>query len=113
MIGFLRLLTNRAIMGDSTMTVEGALDLYDRWHRDPRVELAPEPPQTDSQFRKALRPIASQSSTKAIADCYLIGFASAGGAHIVTLDKGLASMSRAQKTPVTLIRPVPPKGAHN
>jgi predicted nucleic acid-binding protein len=43
MLGFLRLLTNQQVMGDSTTTLAGALELYDRWMQDPRVELAPEP----------------------------------------------------------------------
>src|SRR5208283_4008130 len=43
MLGFLRLLTDRQVMGDSTTTVAGALQLYDRWRQDPRVEMAAEP----------------------------------------------------------------------
>ncbi len=42
MLGFLRLLTNRQVMGDSTATLSGALEIYDRWRQDPRVELAVE-----------------------------------------------------------------------
>jgi predicted nucleic acid-binding protein len=99
MLGFLRLLTNRAVMGDSTATVNNALELYDRWILDPRVELASEPRSIDKLFRQALGPVA-------IADCYLIGFAAAAGAHIVTLDKGLAGSAKARRVPVTLIQPI-------
>jgi toxin-antitoxin system PIN domain toxin len=106
MLGFLRLLTNRTVMGDSTITLKSALDLYDQWILDPRVELAPEPRLIDKPFRKALSPVSSQLATKAIADCYLVGFAAAAGARIVTLDKGLAGMAKRQKVPVALIRPV-------
>jgi toxin-antitoxin system PIN domain toxin len=105
MLGFLRLLTNRAVMGDSTVTVNSALRLYDQWTLDPRVELVPEPRSIDSLFREALAPVAVQSATKAIADCYLIGFAAAAGAHLVTLDKGLAGLARRQRVLATLVRP--------
>jgi predicted nucleic acid-binding protein len=93
-------------MGDSTVTVNDALRLYDQWTLDPRVELVPEPRRVDKLFRRALVPVAAQSATKAIADCYLIGFAAEGGAHLVTLDKGLAGLARRQEVPVSLIRPV-------
>jgi len=106
MLGLLRLLTNRAVMGDSTITLDGALNVYDQWIRDPRVELAPEPLGIDKQFRQALSPVSGQPATKAIADCYLVGFAAAARAHIVTLDKGLAGMAKRQKVSAALIRPV-------
>jgi uncharacterized protein len=106
MLGFLRLLTNRAVMGDSTATVSNALRIYDQWILDPRVELMPEPRGIDKLFRQALGPVAVQPATKAIADCYLIGLAGAAGAQIVTLDKGLAGLAKGQRVPVTLIRPV-------
>ena len=106
MLGFLRLLTNRTVMGDSTITLNNALKLYDRWILDPRVELLPEPRRIDKLFRQALSPVAAQPATKAITDCYLIGFAAAAGAHIVTFDRGLAGMAKRQKVRVALIRPV-------
>ena len=91
MLGFLRLLTNQAVMGDSITTLAGALQLYDQWTEDPRVELAPVPRGAEVLFRQATAPFALQPATKAIADCYLVGFAEAAGGHIVTLDKGLAA----------------------
>jgi len=104
MLGFLRLLTSRAVMGDSVVTVNGALQIYDQWILDPRVELATEPRGLDQPFRRALASVALQSATKAIADSYLTGFASASGAQVVTLDKGLAASARSQRVPVTLLR---------
>jgi predicted nucleic acid-binding protein len=64
MLGFLRLLTNRQVMGDSTVTVSEALGLYGRWRRDPRVELAPEPHAAEVRFRLALRPHGNAAATK-------------------------------------------------
>jgi hypothetical protein len=43
MLGFRRLLTNQQVMGESTTTSAEALQLYDRWTEDPRVELSAEP----------------------------------------------------------------------
>jgi toxin-antitoxin system PIN domain toxin len=73
MLGFLRLLTNRQVMGGSTVTLAAALELYDRWRSDPRVELAGEPRGTEQRFREALRGHADEPATKAVADCYLVG----------------------------------------
>ena len=75
-------------MGDSTTSLAGALQIYDRWAEDPRVELAAEPRGAETLFRQAIAPFALQSATKAVADCYLIGFAEAAGAHVVTFDRG-------------------------
>jgi hypothetical protein len=104
-LGFLRLLTNEKVMGGSTATVTSALQLYDRWKQDPRVELAHEPRGTEALFRQAIARFGRLSATKAIADCYLVGFAEASGAHIVTFDRGLAESARRRKVAVTLIHP--------
>jgi len=105
MLGLLRLLTNEQVMGQSVITVLEALGLYDRWNKDPRVELAHEPLGMEGVFRRALAPVAGQRATKAIMDCYLASFALATGSKLVTLDKGLAAAAKARKLPVTLIRP--------
>ena len=106
MLGFLRLLTNQQVMGGSTATLAGALQLYDRWAQDPRVELAPEPRGAETLFRQALAPFALQPATKAVADCYLIGFAEAAGAHVVTFDRALAATAQFRQVPVALLDPV-------
>jgi toxin-antitoxin system PIN domain toxin len=105
MLGLLRLLTNPNIMAGETFNIAGALAIYDRWMLDPRVELAAEPRQTDAAFRRALAPLARLTATKAVADSYLIGFAEAAGARIVTFDRGLASHSRRRRVTCTLIPP--------
>jgi toxin-antitoxin system PIN domain toxin len=105
MLGFLRLLTNRKVMGDSTTTLAGALLLYDRWVEDPRVELAPEPRGAETLFRQATAPFALQPATKAVADCYLVGFAEAAGARVVTFDRGLAATAQFRRVPVALLEP--------
>ena len=104
MLGLLRLLTNAKVMGDSTVTIGDALKLYEQWLQDPRVELVPEPRTLEKAFRAALQPFTWQPATKAIADCYLIGFAEASGAHLVTFDQGLANAAQARKVPVMLLQ---------
>jgi toxin-antitoxin system PIN domain toxin len=106
MLGLLRLLTNQKVMGDSTTTLAGALQLYDRWAEDPRVELAAEPRGAETLFRQAIAPFALQTATKAVADCYLIGFAEAAGAHVVTFDRALAATAIFRQVPVALLEPV-------
>lgn len=106
MLGLLRLLTNQQVMGDSTTTVAEALELYDRWRQDPRVDLVPEPRGAEALFRQTLAPYAAQPTTKAVADCYLVGFAEAAGAHLVTFDKGMAATAQFRHVPATLLQPV-------
>jgi hypothetical protein len=106
MLGFLRLLTNRQVMGDSTATLAGALELYDRWRQDPRVDIAPELRGTEGLFRQALAPHALEPATKAIADCYLVAFAEATAARLVTFDRGLAATAQFRQVPVVLLAPV-------
>jgi uncharacterized protein len=105
MLGFLRLLTNRKVMGDSTATLAGALELYDQWRQDPRVDMAAELRGTEELFRQALAPHVLQPATKTIADCYLVGFAGAAGARLVTFDRGLAATAQFRKVPVALLEP--------
>ena len=103
MLGFLRLLTNRKVMGDSTYTLGQALAVFDQWNQDPRVSVAAEHQGAEMFFRLAIVPFESQPATKAIADCYLVGFAESAGAQLVTFDKGLAASAKFRKVPVTLI----------
>jgi len=105
MLGLLRLLTNELVMGDSTTTLAEALQLYDRWTEDPRVELAAELHGTEALFRQATVPYSLQPATKAIADCYLVGFAESSGAHLVTFDRGLTATARFRRVPVALLLP--------
>ena len=70
------------------------------------MELAAELRGTEALFRQALAPHSLQSATKAIADCYLVGFAEAAGAHLVTFDRGLAAAAQFRQVPVALLEAV-------
>lgn len=103
MLGFLRMLTNGAVMGDSRQTLGQAFQIYDFWTRDERVGMVGEPQEVEILLRQAAGPHMAQSATKVITDCYLAGFAEAVGAKLVTFDKGLAHMAKMQKQGVVLL----------
>jgi uncharacterized protein len=103
MLGLLRLLTNRSVMGDSVASLRQAFDIYDRWMLDPRVSLATEPRGLEAIFRQTASPHLSMPATKAIADCYLASFAERAGAEIVTFDRGLIAAAKLRGNPV--VRP--------
>jgi predicted nucleic acid-binding protein len=94
MLGFLRLLTNQSVMGDSVTTLGEAFDIYDRWMIDPRVSLAPEPRGVEMLLRETAEPFLAAHATKAIAG-YLCAFAGATGAKVVTFDRGLTATAKS------------------
>jgi hypothetical protein len=95
-LGILRLLTNKAVMGDETLTVRQAWSVYDRWLEDPRVEFCPEPQQAESSFRLATEPFAAKAASKWIGDCWLLAFAQATHSPLVTFDQALYDFARKQ-----------------
>jgi len=94
MLGFLRLLTTRQIMGERTMVVADALKIYDRLFDDSRVQFRQEPIRIGRAIRSALEPVKEQAAPKAISDCYLIAFAKTSNAYLVTMDKALAGIGQ-------------------
>lgn len=103
MLGFLRMLTNSAVMGESTKTLGQAFEIYDVWTRDERVGMVAEPREVEILLRAAAGPHMTGPATKMIADCYLAGFAEAIGAKLVTFDKGLAHTAKIRKNAVVLL----------
>jgi uncharacterized protein len=91
-LGLLRLLTAEPVMGDEVMTQQQAWVAYDRWLRDPRVDLLDEPAGIESRFRALTR--LRQPATKDWADSYLAAFAAVGHLTVVTFDKGLRAKAR-------------------
>jgi toxin-antitoxin system PIN domain toxin len=92
-LGLLRLLTAEAVMRDEVMTQPQAWAAYDRWLRDPRVELVDEPAEIEVRFRALTR--LRQPATKDWADSYLAAFATVGQLTLVSLDRGLASKTKS------------------
>jgi predicted nucleic acid-binding protein len=95
-IGLLRLLTNTAVMGGKALTLGEAWSVYDDWLKDPRVEFYPEPRNVDAGFRRATRPFAGQTAAKWVGDCWLLAYAEAAQARLVTFDRGLYEFAEKQ-----------------
>ena len=95
-LGMLRLLTNKAVMGDGTLTLRQAWAVYDRWLEDPRVEFYPEPRDLEAEFRRATEPFAGKQASKWVGDCWLLAFAEAVKAQLVTFDHALHEFAHKQ-----------------
>jgi toxin-antitoxin system PIN domain toxin len=95
-IGLLRLLTNQSVMGEQTLTLRKAWDIYDRWFNDPRVEFHPEPRSLDAAFRDAMAPFAGRAASKWVGDCYLLAYAKQSHATLVTFDRALYDLARKE-----------------
>jgi len=101
-LGFLRLLTNEAVMGEKTLTIDGAWKLYDRWISDGQVVFCPEPRGIELAFRRALSPFGGQPASKCVADCYLLAFAVQVDATLITFDRPLHATARRQGCPAVI-----------
>jgi uncharacterized protein len=104
MLGLLRLLTNPAVMGDDTLTLGAAFEVYDQVSQDERVTMIDEPRGVESFLRDAAKPHMRRAATKAVTDCYLAAFAEAIGAALVTFDKALAHTARLRRNAVVLLK---------
>ena len=92
-LGFLRLLTAGAVMGDDVLTQASAWSVYDRWLDDDRIGYAEEPAGLDRAFRSLTR--LRQASPKAWADAYLMAFAERSRMPLVTFDRALKGRTGA------------------
>ncbi|MGB9030771.1 MAG: TA system VapC family ribonuclease toxin [Acidobacteriaceae bacterium] len=93
-LGLLRLLTNASVTGNQGLTLGQAWAVYDGWMQDPRVEFYPEPRTIDLEFRQAMEPFAGKPASKWVGDCWLLAFAAAAGAELVTFDRALFDFGR-------------------
>jgi len=95
-LGLLRLLTNKAVMGDLTLTLSEAWAVYDRWLEDPCVEFCSDPRQVEESFRLATEPFSTQTASKWVGDCWLLAFAQATHSRLITFDKALFEFAHNQ-----------------
>lgn len=102
-LGLLRLLTHAQVMGGSVATVSAAFAVYDEFLADPRISFRPDPEALDPLMRALSKPFARQTAAKLIGDLYLIAFAAAAGATLVTFDKAMASAARKRRSAVLLL----------
>jgi len=87
-MGFLRLLTAEAVLGDEVMHQRQAWQTYDRWLEDDRVACLEEPSGLERIFRNLTR--LRRTATKDWADSYLCAFATASQLSLVTFDRSLS-----------------------
>jgi toxin-antitoxin system PIN domain toxin len=109
-LGLLRLLTNRAVMGQQTLNLGTAWGVYDQWLQDPRVTFEAEPGGLDGVFRDVTEQLSGQQASKWVGDCYLLAYAKQSSATLVTFDKGLLRLAR--ETGCSAIAPDLSEGAY-
>jgi predicted nucleic acid-binding protein len=80
-------------MGAETKTMKQAWKIYDFWVEDPRIDLHPEPRGVEAGFRETTEPFALNAASKWVGDCYLLAYAEACGATLVTYDKALLELA--------------------
>lgn len=88
-LGFLRLLTTEAVMGQDTLTQVQAWKEYDAWLTTGLAVLRNEPVQLEDVLRSFSRQ--PRSSPKEWADSYLAAYSVAANIPLVTFDRGLKS----------------------
>lgn len=89
-LAFLRLLTNRQVMGVDTVSQQEAWELYDQTLSDSRVGYISEPPNVEGMLRKLTQ--GTKPASAAWSDAYLAAVAAAAECTVATLDHGFPSM---------------------
>ena len=91
-LGFFRLLTNPAVMGEETVTQKECWAIYENWIASGWAMMQSEPSGIDPAFRARTR--ADEPATRIWMDAYLAAFSEAAGLTLVTFDRGLAARVR-------------------
>ena len=86
-LGFLRLLTTPAVMGNRVMSQAAAWEVYDDWLENGRARFIEEPPSIEHIFRSLSQ--SQQPAPKDWADSYVSAFAQDSGLRLVTFDQAL------------------------
>jgi toxin-antitoxin system PIN domain toxin len=84
-LGFLRLLTTVAVMGNEVLSQAAAWEVYDDWLENGRATYTEEPPAIELRFRSLSQ--SPQVAPKDWADSYVSAFAQASGLRLVTFDQ--------------------------
>jgi uncharacterized protein len=90
-MGFLRLITNRHVMGVDVVAQREAWRIYQELSRDGRVVFFPEPSGIESAWRKLTQ--SHSASNHNWTDAYLASFASIRGLKVVSFDRGFTRLS--------------------
>lgn len=92
-VGFLRLLTNAAVMGRDVKTQREAWNLYDALLEDSRIEFYAESDPYDTERRFRSLTATNLSAPQQWPDAYLLAFAQEAGLTLVTFDRGLSTLA--------------------
>ncbi len=93
-MGFFRLLTTGAVMGDETLTQRQCWTLYRQWIASGKAKLESEPAGVSQAFEQ--RTMADAPSPKMWMDAYLAAFAEAAHLTLVTFDRALAEKAKGK-----------------
>ena len=91
-LGWFRLLTTEAVMGDEALTQRRCWELYHQWILGGKAKLLNEPAGLGSAFEE--RTTAGIAVPKTWMDAYLAAFAEAAHLTLVTLDQALAAKTK-------------------
>jgi toxin-antitoxin system PIN domain toxin len=86
--GYLRLATDRKVIGSHALTLRRAWQKHDQFLSDVRVTYADEPSDLETHWREWTQ--SKSRSPKVWNDAYLAAFARAASLAIVTFDKGFS-----------------------
>lgn len=89
---FLRLVTNKTVMGSHVLSVSTAWEKAAEFLALPEIELLPEPEGLEDIWAEFVN--AGQSSQNLWTDAYLAAFAKGAGLRLVTFDRGFSKFSR-------------------
>lgn len=104
-IGFLRLVTTSAVMGDEVLGQAAAWRVYDDWLRNGGAYYVEEPSSVEREFRSLTQ--SKHSSPKDWADSYLAAFAAAGGITLGNFRPGTSRENRPRRdSPALRISPL-------
>jgi toxin-antitoxin system PIN domain toxin len=87
-MGFFRLMTTEAVLGQDVLTQRQCWAIYDRWIDGGKAILAEEPVSLNAALRQ--RTSLDSPSPKTWMDAYLAAFAEAANLTLVTFDRALA-----------------------
>jgi toxin-antitoxin system PIN domain toxin len=100
-IGFLRLLTTAAVMGNRVLSQLEAWHFYDDWLENGHAAFVEEPPAIEPTFRSLSG--SGQMAPKDWADSYVSAFAQVSGLRLVTFDQALQKRTAG----AVLLKPLP------
>jgi uncharacterized protein len=86
-LGFLRLLTTPAVMGNKVLGQTEAWEVYDEWLENGNAMFLDEPPALELALRSFFR--STQAAPKDWSDSYVAAFSRNSGSRLVTFDQAL------------------------